>query len=582
MYADFYGFKEPPFSITPDPRFLYLNGCYQEALAALTYGIDARKGFISLVGEAGTGKTTLLRRLLDTLDARTRSVLLLNPSVAFDDILEHILFELGIPTDGARKLTLLQRLNDFLIEHTAAGGNVVLLIDEAQDLSLVALEELRLLSNLETAREKILQIVLAGQPELERNLVNPALRQLRQRIALHVRLRPLSAEEVVAYVRNRLERAGASRLDVFSPPAVERVATLTRGIPRLVNVLCDAALLMAFVQGAREVTPALVDEAWRDYAIAEPEPATRPQPAPAAVPAGSPGPGPMPTLAPRDDAAPDARVAPSPRPVRPATPGISVAEGPPFATPGRSASASTAAAARATPRMVERSPAPADSRPHPPTAGPRLRSPSLALHPRRPDPRPSQPASSPAPRRRSLLPATAVALLVISAALYGVTRHESRRPNSLAPARPSDAVATGDGRADPPAAAPAPTLRAVTAEEARTLVGEFRAAYEARDVERLVDLFAEDASENGRTGREAIAAAYRATLDALVEVSYVLSDLAVENTGGRVEVRAPFHIRYVLSGGGAGEVRGVVAWTLERRDGRARIVTLGYRLAPST
>src|SRR5262245_53945790 len=165
MYNEFFGFREPPFNITPDPRFLYLNDCYQEALAALTYGIQARKGFISLIGEAGTGKTTLLRHVLDTLDASVKSVLLLNPTVSFDEILEHVLLELGVPTEGG-KLVRLQRLNEFLLEHTAAGGNVALLIDEAQDVDPAVLEQLRLLSNLETAREKIIQIVLAGQPEL--------------------------------------------------------------------------------------------------------------------------------------------------------------------------------------------------------------------------------------------------------------------------------------------------------------------------------------------------------------------------------------------------------------------------------
>ena len=159
MYADFHGFRELPFNITPDPRFLYLNDNYQEALAALGYGIDARKGFIALVGEAGTGKTTLLRRLLDSVSPNTKTVLLLNPTVSFEEILEHILVELGVPPEGGRKLVLLQRLNEFLIEHTGASGNVALLIDEAQDMRPEVLEELRLLSNLETAREKILQIV---------------------------------------------------------------------------------------------------------------------------------------------------------------------------------------------------------------------------------------------------------------------------------------------------------------------------------------------------------------------------------------------------------------------------------------
>src|SRR5213594_4128769 len=201
MYADFYGLQELPFNVTPNPRFLYLNNCYQEALAALGYGIDARKGFISLIGEAGTGKTTLLRRLLDSLGPNTKTVLLLNPTVAFDEILEHILLELGVPVEGGKKLVQLERLNEFLIEHTGAGGNVALLIDEAQDLRPDVLEELRLLSTLETAREKILQIVLAGQPELDAILADPSLRQLRQRVALRIRLSPLSPGEVVLYVR---------------------------------------------------------------------------------------------------------------------------------------------------------------------------------------------------------------------------------------------------------------------------------------------------------------------------------------------------------------------------------------------
>src|SRR2546425_7314252 len=243
MYADFYGLRDLPFNITPDPRVLYLNACYQEALAALGYGIDARKGFIALLGDAGTGKTTLLRRLLDTVGPATTTVLLLNPTVPFEEILEHILLELGVPSDGGRKLVLLQRLNEFLIEHTAGGGNVALLIDEAQDLRPKVLEELRLLSNLETAREKILQIVLAGQPELETILADPSLRQLRQRVALRIRLSPLSPAEVALYVQTRLERAGATTSDLFTTDALARIAELSQGIPRLVNLLCDPALL---------------------------------------------------------------------------------------------------------------------------------------------------------------------------------------------------------------------------------------------------------------------------------------------------------------------------------------------------
>src|SRR5579885_2883438 len=280
MYERHFGLRELPFNVTPDPRFLYVNECYQEAIAALGYGIEARKGFVTLVGEAGTGKTTLLRRVLDGLDARVRSVLLLHPTVRFDEILEHVLQELGIPTAGGGKLVLLQRLGEYLVEHTRAGGNVALLIDEAQDLAPAVLEELRLLSNLETGREKILQIVLAGQPELDTVLADPALRQLRQRVTLRVRLRPLSAAEVAAYVHARLERAGAQEpARLFTPDALARVAEASGGIPRVVNVLCDASLMTAFAAGSATVTAAVVDEAWADFCgTALPAPAPAPPP----------------------------------------------------------------------------------------------------------------------------------------------------------------------------------------------------------------------------------------------------------------------------------------------------------------
>ena len=198
MYEAFYGFRESPFRVTPDPRFLYRNPAIDEAVAALTYGIERRKGFLSLVGEVGTGKTTLLRHLLDSLPATTQTVFILYPTVQFEEMLEHILHELGIPTDGAGKFIKLQRLHEFLLEHTRGGGNAAILLDEAQDLDARVLEELRLLSNLETGTEKILQIVLAGQPEFERKLAQtgsppapPADRAARQ--AAHPRRRPRSA-----------------------------------------------------------------------------------------------------------------------------------------------------------------------------------------------------------------------------------------------------------------------------------------------------------------------------------------------------------------------------------------------------
>src|SRR5262249_43048543 len=341
MYEAFYGFREPPFRVTPDPRFLYRNAAIEEAVAALTYGVEQRKGFLSLVGEVGTGKTTLLRHLLDSVAPSTRTVLLLYPTVQFEEMLEYILHELGIPTEGAGKLVLLQRLHEFLLEHTAAGGNAALLIDEAQDLPARVPEELRLLSNLETGTQKILQIVLAGQPELERKLAQPDLRQLRQRITLHVRLRTFSAREVAAYVRARLELAGASDLSIFAPDALEGVADATQGIPRLVNVLCDACLVTGFATGTRHITRAMVDEAWADYASL-------------AAPGES-----DPTAAPAFPAPPALRAEPAP-----ATPSEAVAP-PPHAAEPEPLRVTTASASEAPPSQAPPED-PIDSGPPPP------------------------------------------------------------------------------------------------------------------------------------------------------------------------------------------------------------------------
>jgi general secretion pathway protein A len=265
MYLTFFGFREKPFNLTPDPKFLYLNASYREALAALRYGINERKGFVSLIGEAGTGKTTLLRRLLAELGTDVRSVLILNPAVDFDELLVFILTDLGhAPAPGTPKLQLLQALNAELLDTLARGGNVVVLIDEAQDLSIPVLEELRLLSNLETAKEKILQFVLAGQPELDGMLARPELRQLRQRIAVPARLRPLGKGEVAAYVAARISAAGGDARGIFAPSALRQLYQFSRGVPRLVNVACDSALVTAYAAGTRLVDGKLMREAIRD------------------------------------------------------------------------------------------------------------------------------------------------------------------------------------------------------------------------------------------------------------------------------------------------------------------------------
>ncbi|MCC6767268.1 MAG: AAA family ATPase [Deltaproteobacteria bacterium] len=265
MYRAFFGFREKPFNLTPDPKFLYLNASYREALAALHYGVVDRKGFVSLIGEAGTGKTTLLRRLLSELPRETRSVLVINPAIGFEEMLRFILSDLGRPpAPGATKLDMLEALNAELLTTLARGGNVVVLIDEAQDLTIPVLEELRLLSNLETAKEKILQLVLAGQPEFDALLARPEIRQLRQRISVSARLRPLGRSEVKAYVAARIAAAGGDVRGLFTSAALLRLWWFSGGVPRLVNAACDNALVTAYARGKRTIGWREIGEAMRD------------------------------------------------------------------------------------------------------------------------------------------------------------------------------------------------------------------------------------------------------------------------------------------------------------------------------
>ncbi len=265
MYRAFFGFREKPFNLTPDPKFLYLNASYREALAALHYGVGERKGFVSLIGEAGTGKTTLLRRLLSEIPRETRSVLVINPAIGFEEMLRFILTDLGrTPAPGATKLDMLEVLNAELLDTLARGGNVVVLIDEAQDLTIPVLEELRLLSNLETAKEKILQLVLAGQPEFDGILARPEIRQLRQRISVRARLRPLARSEVKNYVGARIAAAGGDVRGLFTSPALFRLWWFSAGVPRLVNAACDNALVTAYARGKRTIGWREIGEAMRD------------------------------------------------------------------------------------------------------------------------------------------------------------------------------------------------------------------------------------------------------------------------------------------------------------------------------
>ena len=269
MYCDFYQMRERPFNVTADPKFLYLNARYREALASLHYGITQRKGFITLIGEAGTGKTTLLKKLLDDLDQTTRTVFVFNTNVTFDEILEYIFGEFDLPVHNGKRLYMLQRLNTFLLDELGKGRNVALLIDEAQDLDYSVLEDLRLLSNLETAKEKILQIVLSGQPELGQKLGNPGLRQLRQRIAVSCRLLPLTREELTEYIQARLTAAAAADPKLFTRDAEERIFEISTGIPRLVNIVCDNALVIGYALGKKRIGAEVVNEAAADLLTGE-------------------------------------------------------------------------------------------------------------------------------------------------------------------------------------------------------------------------------------------------------------------------------------------------------------------------
>lgn len=264
MYAAYFGLDENPFSITPDPRYLYLGQQHAEALAHLLYGIRDGGGFIQLTGEVGTGKTTLTRSLLDELPEDVDVALILNPRLDIEEFLAAICQELGIDIGAAASnREKVDALNRHLLERHAAGRRTVLIIDEAQNLSVDVLEQVRLLTNLETAKTKLLQILLIGQPELRETLARGDLRQLAQRITARYHLEPLQPDDLAAYIGHRLEIAGA-RAPLFSARALRRVWHHSRGIPRLANVICDRALLGAYTREQREVTAALVDAAARE------------------------------------------------------------------------------------------------------------------------------------------------------------------------------------------------------------------------------------------------------------------------------------------------------------------------------
>jgi len=249
MYLDFYGLREAPFNITPDPRYLYFSRQHREAFEHVLFGITQRKGFIQLTGEVGAGKSTLCRKILQELGEGFHTALVLNPVMTGIQLLRTILTELGLDAGGNDRVRLNERLNAFLLDRLRAGEDVVLFIDEAQDMDRELLEQVRLLSNLETEDRKLLQIVLVGQPELREKLDTPALRQLAQRITVRTHLGSLDRHETEAYIQHRLAVAGSNGRPAFSPWAVRAIHRWSRGVPRLINGVCDMTLLAGFADG---------------------------------------------------------------------------------------------------------------------------------------------------------------------------------------------------------------------------------------------------------------------------------------------------------------------------------------------
>jgi general secretion pathway protein A len=264
MYEEYYGFTEKPFSLTPDPKYLFKSSSHANAFDLLQYGIRRREGFVVISGDIGTGKTTLCRALLEQLDRKTFTALVLNPFLSEEDLLRLILQDFGVVSRDeikrgrlarVSKQDLIETLNEFLLSLQPLRAGALLILDEAQNLPLQVLEQIRILSNLETDKEKLLQIVLVGQPNLKDLLRKPDMRQLDQRVSIRYDLKPLSREETGAYVMHRLTIAGGGSAVTFGPRALDRVYRSTRGIPRLINLVCDRALLGGFSERVTRILP---------------------------------------------------------------------------------------------------------------------------------------------------------------------------------------------------------------------------------------------------------------------------------------------------------------------------------------
>ncbi|MGA7080213.1 MAG: AAA family ATPase [Terriglobales bacterium] len=270
MYKEFFGLRANPFNVNPDPRYLFLTRHTEEALACLTYGIQSRKGFVLLTGEVGTGKTTLINKLMEWLRMQqVATAFIFNSRMDVPQFLDFMMADFGIPCDGHSKSQILQRLYNWLLDRYRAGETAVLVVDEAQNLTDEVLEEIRMLTNLETFTEKLMQIVLVGQPELEQRLKQPQLRQLRQRLTLRAKTHPLNLEETKSYVTQRLRIAGSNGEPIFEPDAVMALFRYSVGIPRIVNLLAEHCLVSAFVDQKKTVSADVVDSVARDFDLSD-------------------------------------------------------------------------------------------------------------------------------------------------------------------------------------------------------------------------------------------------------------------------------------------------------------------------
>jgi len=268
MYKRFFGLQANPFNVNPDPRYLFLTKYTEEALACLTYGIQSRKGFVLLTGEVGTGKTTLINKLLSWLrQQRVATAFVFNSMMDVPQFLDYMMTDFGIPSSSREKSQIILHFNNWLLERYRAGENAVLIIDEAQNLCDEVLEEIRLMTNLETFTEKLLQIVLVGQPELDDKLRRPQLRQLRQRVMLRAKTQPLLPHETAAYITQRLRIAGSNGHEIFTPEARSAIHRYSHGIPRVVNLICEHCLINAYADQQHVVTADAVKTVARDFEL---------------------------------------------------------------------------------------------------------------------------------------------------------------------------------------------------------------------------------------------------------------------------------------------------------------------------